>query len=336
MRSFFLFFLSGLLFVACGNPDQATLKKQSLDQLLAAHPDSLELLIEKGNNLMDSLAFDKALNYGAKAFRLDSNNTEARVLYAECLINKPNRSADDIFRAFTMYRNLVKKAPKNVPALVGLANTLVLLNDHDAAFKYINKALRLDKTYRDAYILKGTIYKLENNVKLAISSYETAVQQDPNYYMTYLLLGSLYEYENNPICIEKYMTAYQLQPKNTEVIYALAYAKEKFGQPAAAQRLYRKMTKVDSTFADGYFHLGYLAQFTYNQPDSAMYFYKKAVKVNAQHLPSYHNIGLLYEDRNDLTNALFSYAKALKVDSTYQLSKDRVKVLRKRIWKRPK
>jgi tetratricopeptide (TPR) repeat protein len=91
------------------------------------------------------------------------------------------------------------------------------------------------------------------------------------------------------------------------------------------------MTKVDSTYADGYFHLGYLAQFTYNQPDSAMYFYKKAVKVNAQHLPSYHNMGLLYEDRNDLTNALFSYAKALKVDSTYELSRDRVNVLRKRI-----
>jgi tetratricopeptide (TPR) repeat protein len=331
MRSFCLLFLSVLLFVACGNPNEGVVKKQSLDQLLAAHPDSLPLLIEKGNLLMDSLAFDKALNYGAKAFRLDSTNTEARVLYAECLINKPNRSADDILRAFTMYRNLVKKSPKNVAALVGLANTLVLLNDHDNAFKYINQALRIDKTYRDAYILKGTIFKLEDNIKLAISSYETAVQQDPNYYMTYLLLGSLYEYENNPICIEKYMTAYQLQPKNAEVIYALAFAKEKFGQPAAAQRLYRKMTKVDSTYADGYFHLGYLAQFTYNQPDSAMYFYKKAVKVNPQHLPSYHNIGLLYEDRNDLTNALFSYAKALKVDSTYQLSKDRVKVLRKRI-----
>ncbi|MEY4805437.1 MAG: hypothetical protein RL331_1963 [Bacteroidota bacterium] len=331
MRSFCLLFLGGLLFVACGNPNPSAGKKQTLDQLLAAHPDSLPLLIEKGNILMDSLAFDKALNFGAKAFRLDSTNVEARVLYAECLINKPNRSADDIFRAFTMYRNLVKKAPKNVAALVGLANTLVLLNDYDKAFKYINQALRIDKTYRDAYILKGTIYKLENNVKLAISSYETAVQQDPNYYMTYLLLGSLYEYENNPICIEKYMTAYQLQPKNTEAIYALAYAKEKFGQPRAAQRLYRKMAKVDSTYADGFFHLGYLAQFTYNQPDSAMYFYKKAVKVNAQHLPSYHNMGLLYEDRNDLTNALFSYAKALKIDSTYQYSLDRVKVLRKRI-----
>jgi hypothetical protein len=42
-------------------------------------------------------------------------------------------------------------------------------------------------------------------------------------------------------------------------------------------------------------------------------------------------MGLLYEDRNDLANALFSYGKALKVDSTYQISKDRVNVLRKRI-----
>lgn len=331
MRYIVLLSILNLLLWSCGGKSSQGTKKLTLDQKLAAHPDSVPLLIEKGNILMDSLAFDRALTFGAKAFRLDSTNVEARVLYAECLINKPNRSADDIFRAFTMYQNLVKKAPKNVAALVGLANTLVLLNDHDNAFKFINKALRIDKTYRDAYILKGTIYKLENNIKLAISSYETAVQQDPNYYMSYLLLGSLYEYENNPLCLEKYTTAYQLQPKNVEVIYALAYAKEKFGQEASAQRLYRKMTKVDSTFADGYFHLGYLAQFHYNQPDSAMYYYKKATKVNAQHLPSYHNMGLLYEDRNDLSNALFSYAKALKIDSTYQLSKDRVKVLRKRI-----
>lgn len=331
MRNLFFLSFLGLFIVSCSSKSEPNAKKQTLDEKLAAHPDSIPLLIEKGNQLMDSLAFDRALNFGAKAYRLDSTNVEARVLYAECLINKTNRSADDIFSAFTMYQNLVKKAPKNVAALVGLANTLVLLNDHDNAFKYINKALRIDKTYRDAYILKGTIYKLQDNIKLAVSSYETAVQQDPNYYMTYLLLGSLYEYENNPLCIEKYTTAYQLQPRNIEVIYALAFAKEKFGQLAAAQRLYRKMTKVDSTFADGYFHLGYMAQFTFNQPDSAMYYYKKATKVNARHIPSYHNMGLLYEDRNDITNALFSYAKALKVDSTYQLSKDRVKELRKKI-----
>lgn len=331
MRISFTLCLFGLLFAVGCKPGPQETKKQSLDQLLAAHPDSVPLLIQKGNDLMDSLAFDKALTFGAKAFRLDSSNLEARILYAECLINKPNRSADDIFRAFTMYRNLVVKAPKNVNALIGLANTLVMLNDHDNAFKYINKALRLDKNNRDAYILKGTIYREEGNLKLAISSYETAVQQDPDYYMTYLQLGSLYEYQENPICIEKYMTAYQLQPKNIEVIYALAFAKEKFGEVKSAQRLYRKMTKVDSTFADGYFHLGYLAQFTFNQPDSAMFYYKKAVRVNSQHIPSYHNMGLLYEDRNDLANALFSYGKALKVDSTYQISKDRVNVLRKRI-----
>jgi tetratricopeptide (TPR) repeat protein len=331
MRIFIFLFAFSLVLSSCGSKSKNPDTKLNLDQLLQKYPDSVNLLVDKGNQLIDSLEFQRALELGAKAFRLDSSNVSARVLYAECLINKQNRSADDVMRAFTMYRILVKKQPKNVPALVGLANTLVLLNDHENAFKFINQALRIDKTYRDAYILKGTIYKLEGNTKLAISSYETAVQQDPNYYMTYLLLGSLYEYEKNPLCIEKYTTAYQLQPKNVEVIYALAYAKENFGQEKAAQVLYRKMTRVDSMFADGYFHLGALAQFSFNQPDSAMFFYKKAVKVNPQHIPSYHNMGLLYEDRNDLSNALFSYAKALKVDSTYQLSRDRVQVLKKKL-----
>ncbi|MEN9700239.1 MAG: hypothetical protein RLZZ301_1437 [Bacteroidota bacterium] len=325
ISSLMLFYLVACTTNSTSKPDA----KLTLNELLEKYPDSIPILIKKGNELIDSLQFQEALTHAAKAFRLDSNRVEARVLYAECLINKPNRSADDILRAYKMYKALVKKEPKNVKALIGMANTLVMLQDYDNAFKFINKALRIDMHYRDAYILKGTIYKYQQNIKLAISSYETAIQQDPSYYMTYLLLGALYEGEGNPLCLEKYKSAYQLQPKNIETIYALAFATENFGNTAAAMRLYRKMTVVDSTFADGYFHIGHLHQFTLNQPDSAMYYYKLAVKANRDHVPSYHNMGMIYEARKDLTNALFSYAKALKVDSTFQLTKDRVAILKK-------
>ena len=69
MRIFFLFVLTGILLGACGDTKNSAGKKQSLDQLLVAHPDSVELLVQKGNMLMDSLAFDRALTFGAKAFR---------------------------------------------------------------------------------------------------------------------------------------------------------------------------------------------------------------------------------------------------------------------------
>jgi tetratricopeptide (TPR) repeat protein len=43
-----------------------------------------------------------------------------------------------------------------------------------------------------------------------------------------------------------------------------------------------------------------------------------------------HNLGLIYEDKGDISNALLTYAKVLKVNPEYQLTKDRVAVLKNR------
>jgi tetratricopeptide (TPR) repeat protein len=149
--------------------------------------------------------------------------------------------------------------------------------------------------------------------------------------MAYLQLAVLYELNGDPkLAIEKYTTAYQLEPKNTEVIYALAFAKENQGQTKDAMNLYRKMARVDSTYADAFFHIARIYQYDLPQLDSAIFYYKKAIKANQEHVPSYHNLGLVYEEKNDITNALFTYAKVLKIDPEYKLTKDRVEILKKK------
>jgi predicted Zn-dependent protease len=119
MRIFILLFAFSLVLSSCGSKSKNPDTKLNLDQLLQKYPDSVSLLVDKGNQLIDSLEFQRALELGAKAFRLDSSNVSARVLYAECLINKPNRSADDIMRAFTMYRILVKKTTQKCTSISG-------------------------------------------------------------------------------------------------------------------------------------------------------------------------------------------------------------------------
>ena len=116
----------------------------------------------------------------------------------------------------------------------------------------------------------------------------------------------------------------------TEVAYqnALAYAKENLGQTNEAMNLYRKMARLDSTYADAFFHIARIYQYDKPQLDSAIFYYKKAIKANQEHIPSYHNLGLVYEEKNDITNALFTYAKVLKMDPDYVLTKERVAVLK--------
>jgi tetratricopeptide (TPR) repeat protein len=300
-----------------------------LDSVLRLHPDSVNLLVRHGNEAIEELRFDVAMADGAKAYRLDSSRLDTRTLYATALLNKLNYTTDDLLRARKQFNYIIKKDSKNPKALVGLATTYSFFQDNEKAFKYINQALRIDPKYRDAYLLKGSIYRNLGNFERAVSSYETAVQQDPDFTIGYLWLGSLYEMKEDPICIEYYTTAYRLEPKNPDVIYSLAYAKQKFGKEKAATGLYRKMIRLDSTYYEAYFQIGYMKQFSEKDLDSAMYFYEKVVDLEPKHVESYHNMGLIYEERKDLTNALFSYAKALKNNPDFELTKERVAILKK-------
>jgi tetratricopeptide (TPR) repeat protein len=328
---FGIFLVFSLFLVSCKNkPVLGHNSTLSLDSLLLQYPDSVNLLVKHGEQALNNFKYDVAIADAAKAFRLDSSRLDTRILYADAICNNPAIQNADVSKAQYHYKKLINKDPKNVRALVGLANTFSLRQDFDNSFKYINLALKINPKYRNAYILKGSNYRLLGNSKLAISSYETAVQQDPTFYGGYLMLGALYQFEENPICIEYYTTASQLQPKNPDVLYSLAYAKQIYGRENEAKLIYRKMLKLDSTYYEANFQLGYIKQFTDLDLDSALYFYNAALDIEVRHIECYHNIGLIYEDKKDISNALLSYAKVLKYNPEFKLTKERVAVLKKR------
>ena len=332
MKLLFGFILILFVFaISCQNKGAEPLNSNlSLDSLLLKYPDSVNILVKHGELALTNFKYDIAIADAAKAFRLDSSRLDTRMLYADAICNNPAIQNADITKAQFHYQKLIKKEPKNIRALVGMAMTYTLRQDFDNSFKYINRALKINPRYRNAYVLKGSNYRMLGNTKLAISSYETAVQQDPNFYGGYLMLGALYQYEKDPICIQYYTTATQLQPNNPDCLYALAYAKEIFGQENDAKMIYRKMIRIDSTYYEAYFQLGYIKQFTDIDLDSALYFYNAALDIEPRHIESNHNIGLIYEDKKDISKALLSYAKVLKYNPEFKLTLERVAVLKKR------
>ena len=119
MRLLFVFISAALSFLllSCGDTaKKIDSSKLTLDSLITLYPDSVELLVRKGNELIEKVQYQKALEVAAKAYRLDSVSFETRVLYAEALINKPSRSADDMLRGHLMYKKLVKANPKSEKA----------------------------------------------------------------------------------------------------------------------------------------------------------------------------------------------------------------------------
>lgn len=314
---------------SCGENKKASIGAIDIDSLLVLYPDSVDLLVERGNRYLKTFEFDKAIADGAKAFRIDSNNLEARLLFADILNNKPDRSiTTDVSAAQRHYEFALKKRPKDPKVLISLASTYSQQMDFEESFKLINKALRIDKRYRDAYVLKGSNYLFLNKPDLAKSSYETAVQQDPKFFEAYLMLGSLYQSENNEICLEYYRTAVSLQPKNPDVLFSLAYAYQLFNQPAKALALYRKMIQVDTAYYQALNQIGVIKQYNYKEIDSAIYYYKSALQTEPRFVQAWHNLGMCYEERGDVSQALQSYGKALKYDPNFEMSRERADQLK--------
>ena len=314
---------------SCGENKKASIGAIDIDSLLVLYPDSVDLLVERGNRYLKTFEFDKAIADGAKAFRIDSNNLEARLLFADILNNKPDRSiTTDVSAAQRHYKFALKKRPKDPKVLISLASTYSQQMDFEESFKLINRALRIDKRYRDAYVLKGSNYLFLNKPDLAKSSYETAVQQDPNFFEAYLMLGSLYQSENNEICLEYYRTAVSLQPKNPDVLFSLAYAYQLFNQPAKALALYRKMIQLDTTYYQALNQIGVIKQYNYKEIDSAIYYYKSALQTEPRFVQAWHNLGMCYEERGDVSQALQSYGKALKYDPNFEMSRERADQLK--------
>lgn len=306
------------------DPIVDTTRPMSLDSLILLHPDSAELLVKRGWQSVDERDYDAALADAAKAFRLDSNNLDNRLLYAKVLCTRPGRTVEEIYTAQRHYKLLLKKRPKSPEVLVGLAFTYSQFQDFDQSFKYINDALRIDPKFRDAYALKGSNYGALGNRELVKSSYETAIQQDPEYFEAYMLLGAFYQEEKNPVCIQYFITANELQPDNAEALYSMAYAKMNFGQIEEAKIDYRKMTADTSDYyaSQAFFQLGYIKSFLEDPKkpdyDSAMYFYNRAITAEPRFPEAYFQLGFCYDQKGDISRALKMLGKSLKYNPEYE------------------
>ncbi len=306
-----------------GKTEVTSNAKPDLDSLLNLYPDSVPLLVKRGEHYFKEYEYELALKDAAKAYRLNKKNQQAKLLFAEVINNRPSRTPEEVATAQTLYKQIIQKDGKNVRALVGLAATYSFQQDFEKSFKNINKALRIDRHYRDAYVLKGSNYMQLGKKDQAISSYETAVQQDPQFYEAYFFLAKIYEQDGNPQCVEYYRNAYELRPDSREIKYNLAYARQSFEDIDGATELYREMaTDTVSFYANrGLFHLGYLKQFVAEDIDSAMYFYRKALQVEPRHVESWHNLGVCYDKQGDIPEALRSFGNALKYDENFELSR---------------
>ena len=145
-------FLIGIIAFSCSDKKEQTQKPdQNIDSLLTKDPNNVSLLIQRSSQHLDKYLntgdiqlLYSSKNDAAKAFKLDSNNYEARMSYAETMSRSPNNSVEDYY-AIKRHYNLLLKKKKTPKSYVGLASAYSFLQNPDLGLKYADSALRLDK-----------------------------------------------------------------------------------------------------------------------------------------------------------------------------------------------
>jgi tetratricopeptide (TPR) repeat protein len=328
----FISFLS-LIFSSCGEEEVAendqyytdakdlkeTNNLQALADSVEKDPDNVALWIELGELCKEDLNFKCALDAGAKAYILDSTNIDARKLYAWSLINKPNPPLEDIESSKKHYKYVLSVNPNDPATMVELANTFSLTGDFKTALKYINDALRINEEYRDAYVLKGSIYKTTEKLDLALSSYQTAVQLDPDFFIGHLQIGWLLtEMGNHKLALEYYQNAADLKAENLNAAYGIAKSLQDLERYDEALIGYRSLLDIDSTAYVGYFNQGYIKHYHQEQLDSAVYFYNELLDAQPEYIHGWYQLGEAYYSQGRQADAARAFSQALRIDENYQ------------------
>jgi tetratricopeptide (TPR) repeat protein len=188
-----------------------------INKLLEKEPNNAELLAKRADILFKLFRQDEGLQDISKSFRLDSNNLEVRRVHAGYMIGQLK-----ILAARDDYSFIIERDPGNAEAYLGMARTYAAEGNNVKAFQFTDEALKRNIKFRDAYVLKGLMFRGEGKVDLAISSYQTAVEIDPNYYSGYVALGNLHEIKGSSLAEDFYNTALQIDENGLDALYAKA------------------------------------------------------------------------------------------------------------------
>lgn len=286
---------------------------ERLNVLLEKDPNNPALLAQKADILFKLYRQDEGLNDISKAFRIDSTNLEVRRVHAGYMMAQLK-----ILSARDDYQFIIEKDPGNAEAYLGMARTYAVENNHVKAFQYTDEALKRNLKLRDAYVLKGLMFRTDNKIDLAISSYQTAVEIDPNYYSGFVALGNLYEMKESPLALEFYNSALQIEPNGIDALYGKAMILQNKGQIIEAQEIYRKITEIEPNYYFAYYNQGYIKLVMESQFDSATYFFTKTVEIEPYYADAWYNLGLSEQTRGKNREAIKAYKEVLLIDKDYK------------------
>lgn len=126
--------------------------------------------------------------------QVNNNPVNKKLVFNRAEFYRRNGEAD---KAISDYLRGLKADSTDEQYICNLAFTYEDKEDWDNALKYYNMSIKV-KPNLLAYVNRGRLYKLGNQLDLAQADMEAALKLDPTYAQCYLILGNIAIAQNNP------------------------------------------------------------------------------------------------------------------------------------------
>lgn len=290
------------------SPELVALNKKILD-----NPDDASLYHERAKIYLQFKQLEDAINDAKRAIRIDTTNaafylTEADIFFAA----NETRNAKDVLEI------VVKKFPENTDGLLKLGELYYFVKQYENAFAKINQALKVNENLAKGYYLKGNIYKEIGDTAKAVSSLETAIEQDNKNPGIFLDLGLIYAAKKNPLAFEYYDNAINLDPTNSEALYAKAKLFQDMNQIKEATALYERILKNNPNHTFSLYNLGAIEFGINKNPKKAVEYFTNAINSDPKYTQAYFARGVCYQELKDNDNARADYSMCLQLTPNYE------------------
>jgi len=261
--------------------------------------------------------FELALKDINKAVTLSPNNPAYYLTLSDVylLMGKPTNSGDALKKALSL-------DPKNNQALLRMAKLNLIIKEYKTSMEYIRKALDVDPVNPQAYFTKALVLLETGDTVKAVEDLKKAVDQNQEFFEALMELGELYSVKKDQIAVDYLKNALKIQPKSKEALYLLGMFYQETGQFENAIKTYTTLSKIDTTFRNAPYNMGYIYLVHLKDFKKAIVYFTEALHKDPGYFEAYFNRGYAFELDGQFENAGKDYQKALAIKTNYQKAID--------------
>lgn len=252
-----------------------SVKLELLDQGIEKDPKDPGLLSARARVLLNLGRLQEAKFDIDRALAIDPENESYLLLKSDICF--ANGNIEESYRTLENAENLW---PRSKEVQLKLGEITFYSRDYDRSLEYLSRVTEHDANNRTALFMKGFIYKEKGDTASAVQLFRRVCDRYPDYAPAFEQLGVLYAAHGENIALEYLNTVLELEPSNTNAIYALALFYQDRGDYENAETLYRQLLDINPNSADAWHNLGWIELTHYSDYQRAVEYFDHALEVD--------------------------------------------------------